>query len=380
MDNNVNNIKPNINVNLDSCSYEIYIKNGIVNKISSLLSKKTENNKVLIVADIFFKDSIVKKIISDLNNNYYIVHVYFMNAGKGNKNFNELLKIYAILEENNLARDSTILAVGGGVIGDLAGFIASTWYRGMNLVHIPTTLMAMVDSSVGGKVAVNYRHTINAIGNYHHPIFILMDLDLIYTLPDRDYISGIAEVIKCAIISDKDLYGYLEMNANSILNREEKDVIYFLSKAIKIKISHVLGDVRERGKRLLLNYGHTLGHAIEISTEKNNQEQYRHGEGVSIGIIAVAHIATKYLKISGDIEKSYLKIMKLYGLPTFVNTKMLEINRDFLFKQCIQNVKKDKKRIGGYLRLILSENIGEASVYKEVPFKYIEEAFKYIIK
>ena len=177
MDNNVNNIKPNINVNLDSCSYEIYIKNGIVNKISSLLSKKTENNKVLIVADIFFKDSIVKKIISDLNNNYYIVHVYFMNAGKGNKNFNELLKIYAILEENNLARDSTILAVGGGVIGDLAGFIASTWYRGMNLVHIPTTLMAMVDSSVGGKVAVNYRHTINAIGNYHHPIFILMDLD-----------------------------------------------------------------------------------------------------------------------------------------------------------------------------------------------------------
>ena len=303
-----------------------------------------------------------------------------MNAGKGNKNFNELLKIYAILEENNLARDSTILAVGGGVIGDLAGFIASTWYRGMNLVHIPTTLMAMVDSSVGGKVAVNYRHTINAIGNYHHPIFILMDLDLIYTLPDRDYISGIAEVIKCAIISDKDLYSYLEMNVSSILNREEKDVIYFISKAIKIKISHVLGDVREGGKRLLLNYGHTLGHAIEISTEKNNREQYRHGEGVSIGIIAAAHIATKYLKISENIEKSYLELLKSYGLPTFVDTKMLEINRDFLFKKCIQNVKKDKKRIGDNLRLILSENIGKSSVYKEVPFKYIEEAFKYIIK
>lgn len=376
----MNNIKASINVNFDDNPYEIYIMRGAVNKVGSLLKEKTNNNNVLIIADTFFKDSIVEKIALDLKSNNYIVYIYFMNAGKGNKNFNEILKIYSILEENDLARDSTIIAVGGGVIGDLSGFIASTWYRGMNLVHVPTTLMAMVDSSIGGKVAINYRKTINAIGNYHHPIFTLMDLDLIDTLSDRDYNSGLAEVIKCAIISDKDLYGYLEMNANSILNREEKDVIYFLSKAIKIKISHVLGDVRERGKRLLLNYGHTLGHAIEISTEKNNQEQYRHGEGVSIGIIAVAHIATKYLKISGDIEKSYLKIMKLYGLPTFVNTKMLEINRDFLFKQCIQNVKKDKKRIGGYLRLILSENIGEASVYKEVPFKYIEEAFKYIIK
>ena len=376
----MNNIKASINVNFDDNPYEIYIMRGAVNKVGSLLKEKTNNNNVLIIADTFFKDSIVEKIALDLKSNNYIVYIYFMNAGKGNKNFNEILKIYSILEENDLARDSTIIAVGGGVIGDLSGFIASTWYRGMNLVHVPTTLMAMVDSSIGGKVAINYRKTINAIGNYHHPIFTLMDLDLIDTLSDRDYNSGLAEVIKCAIISDKYLYSYLENNIENILGREEKDVIYFMSKAIKIKIKHVLGDTREGGKRLLLNYGHTLGHAIEISTEKNYQEWYRHGEGVSIGISAVAYIATRYFEISSDIEKSFLKLFKSYGLPTYIDTSTMEFDKDALFKACIRNVKKDKKRIGNNLRLILSRNIGEASIHTDIPFKHIEEAFKYIIR
>ena len=374
----MNNIKASINVNFDDNPYEIYIMRGAVNKVGSLLKEKTNNNNVLIIADTFFKDSIVEKIALDLKSNNYIVYIYFMNAGKGNKNFNEILKIYSILEENDLARDSTIIAVGGGVIGDLSGFIASTWYRGMNLVHVPTTLMAMVDSSIGGKVAINYRKTINAIGNYHHPIFTLMDLDLIDTLSDRDYNSGLAEVIKCAIISDKYLYSYLENNIENILGRVEKDVIYFMSKAIKIK--HVLGDTREGGKRLLLNYGHTLGHAIEISTEKNYQEWYRHGEGVSIGISAVAYIATRYFEISSDIEKSFLKLFKSYGLPTYIDTSTMEFDKDALFKACIRNVKKDKKRIGNNLRLILSRNIGEASIHTDIPFKHIEEAFKYIIR
>jgi 3-dehydroquinate synthase len=376
----MNNIKASINVNFDDNPYEIYIMRGAVNKVGSLLKEKTNNNNVLIIADTFFKDSIVEKIALDLKSNNYIVYIYFMNAGKGNKNFNEILKIYSILEENDLARDSTIIAVGGGVIGDLSGFIASTWYRGMNLVHVPTTLMAMVDSSIGGKVAINYRKTINAIGNYHHPIFTLMDLDLIDTLSDRDYNSGLAEVIKCAIISDKYLYSYLENNIENILGRVEKDVIYFMSKAIKIKIKHVLGDTREGGKRLLLNYGHTLGHAIEISTEKNYQEWYRHGEGVSIGISAVAYIATRYFEISSDIEKSFLKLFKSYGLPTYIDTSTMEFDKDALFKACIRNVKKDKKRIGNNLRLILSRNIGEASIHTDIPFKHIEEAFKYIIR
>ncbi len=153
----------------------------------------------------------------------------------------------------------------------------------MNLVHIPTTLMAMVDSSVGGKVAINFRDTINAIGNYYHPIFTLMDLTLIDTLSSRDYSSGIAESIKCAIISDKAFFQELYQNSQKIISRDKKAVEEFIYKTIKIKIEFVKGDIKESNKRLILNYGHTLGHAIEVSTATDYKEYYRHGEGVSIG-------------------------------------------------------------------------------------------------
>jgi 3-dehydroquinate synthase len=369
-----------LNVNFDNSPYKIYIKRGVISDLARLLGEKTNNKKVIIIADSFFKDSIVEKINTALTRLDYEVILYLMNAGKGNKNFNEVLKIYSMMEENNLARDSTLIAVGGGVVGDLAGFVASTWYRGMNLVHIPTTLMAMVDSSVGGKVAINFRETINAIGNYYHPLFILMDLDLIDSLSKRDYVSGLAEVIKCAIISDNDFYHYLENNVEVILNRKESDLIYFMSKTIRIKVNHVNGDVRESSKRLLLNYGHTLGHAIEISTEKDHQEQYRHGEGVSIGIVAASYIATRYLGISIKIQNSIEALLTLYGLPTYVDSNLLGFERDFLINKCICNVGRDKKRINNKLRLILVGDIGESDVYSEAPFKYVEQAFEKIIK
>jgi len=367
-----------INVDFDENNYNIYIDKGVINNISKLLLEQTKSKKVIIVADSFFKDSIVKQISKLLQK--FEVHVHMMEAGKANKNMNEVLKIYAILEENDLARDSTLIAIGGGVIGDLAGFVASTWYRGMNLVHIPTTLMAMVDSSVGGKVAINFRQTINAIGNYYHPVFTLMDLELIDSLPKREYYSGIAEVIKCAIINDKDFFKILEKKSQEILEREEQMVLEFIARTIQIKIDHVKGDIREGNKRLLLNYGHTLGHAIEISTVKNHQEQYRHGEGVSLGIMAVAYIAEHQLKLSSSLYSRYQELFKIYHLPTFVFASKLGFTREALLKKCLWNVLKDKKRIDNHLRVVLASEIGNASVYNDIPFSLIEEAFEYIIK
>lgn len=369
-----------ISVNFDEKQYEIHIKRGVIKDLGRLLSEKTSNKSVIIIADNFFKDSIIETINTALTDLGYKVVLYLMDAGKQNKNFNEVLKIYSIMEEKNFARDSTLIAVGGGVIGDLAGFVASTWYRGMNLVHIPTTLMAMVDSSVGGKVAINFRETINAIGNYYHPLFILMDIDLVNSLSKRDYVSGLAEVIKCALIADKDFYNYLENNVEVILNRKESDLIYLMSKTIKIKVSHVKGDVREGGKRLLLNYGHTLGHSIEISTEKDGQEQYRHGEGVAIGIMAASYIATEYLKVSTDVQNSIEALLDRYGLPTYADSNLLGFEKDFLINKCIKNVVRDKKRINNKLRLILLSKISKSDVYSEVPFEIIKQAFRKIIK
>ena len=376
----MSNKKNIISVNFDENQYEIYIKRGVINDLGRLLNEKTNNKSVIIIADNFFKDSIVETINTALTDLGYKVTLYLMDAGKQNKNFNEVLKIYSIMEEKNLARDSTLIAVGGGVIGDLAGFVASTWYRGMNLVHIPTTLMAMVDSSVGGKVAINFRETINAIGNYYHPLFILMDIDLVNSLSKRDYASGLAEVIKCALIADKDFYNYLENNVEVILNRKESDLIYLMSKTIKIKVNHVNGDVREGGKRLLLNYGHTLGHSIEISTEKDGQEQYRHGEGVAIGIMAASYIATEYLEVSTDVQNSIEALLTRYGLPTYVDSNLLGFEKDFLINKCIKNVVRDKKRINNKLRLILLSKIGKSDVYSESSFENIKQDFKKIIK
>lgn len=369
-----------ITAELDEATYPIMIGRNIIDEIVLHVKERTQNKKIMIVADSFFEETLVTKVQNLFLESGYEVHLYLMDAGKGNKNINEVLKIFGIMEEHNLARDSTLIAIGGGVIGDLAGFVASTWLRGMNLVHIPTTLMAMVDSSVGGKVAINFRQTINAIGNYYHPILNIMDLNLIDSLPDRDYKSGIAEVIKCGIINDATFYKYLEDNSDAILDRSAEHVVHFIARTIEIKIAHVQGDTREGGKRLLLNYGHTLGHSIEISTEKDHQEQYRHGEGVSIGIMTAAYIAEKHLGLSSELYKSYEELFKTYDLPTEVNSSSLGFEKQKLLSKCIKNVNKDKKRINNNLRVVLSDKIGHADVYGDVPFSIIEETFDHIIK
>jgi len=367
-----------IDVNFNENIYNIYLGREVIKNISNLLIQKTKNKKIIIVADVVFRDSVVKEITKLLDN--FKIYIHFMEAGKANKTINEALKIYSILEENNLARDSTLIAIGGGVIGDLAGFVASTWYRGMNLVHIPTTLMAMVDSSVGGKVAINFGNTINAIGNYYHPIFTLMDLTLIDTLSNRDYSSGIAESIKCAIISDRDFFNQLSQNSQKILSKDKQAVEDFIYKTINIKIAHVKGDIKENNKRLLLNYGHTLGHAIEVSTAINYQEYYRHGEGVSLGTMAVAYIAQKHLNLSSNLYNLFEQIFQKYNLPTRVYAHKIGIGRDTLIEKCMQNIQKDKKRVSNHLRIILVKDIGDAKVYSDIPMSLIKEAFEHIIK
>ena len=375
-----NKVLNTIPVAFGESEYDIVIGRNIIGSIVDFLNSNTKDKKVLIVSDSFFDDSITKQLSEDMSAAGYNVFLYSFNGGKDNKNFNELLKIYAILEENDLARDSTLIAIGGGVIGDLAGFIASTWYRGMSLIHVPTTLMAMVDSSIGGKVAVNFRDTINAIGNYYHPRLNIIDLDLIDTLSDRDYRSGIAEVIKVAVINDKNFFNYLQENSDVILARKEDDVVKFVSRAIEIKIDHVSGDVREGSKRLLLNYGHTLGHAIEISTVVNDRESYRHGEGVSIGIMAALNIGRVHIGMDEEAINKVEDLFKMYDLPTFVDSKLLGLERESLLDKCTRNVQKDKKRKDNKLRVVLADKIGAASVYHDIPFELIEKTFEHIVR
>lgn len=369
-----------IGADFDGSSYPIIIGRGLMPAIPALLGEGSSDRKALVVADSFLADTAVKSLSGSLAAAGFQVFVRLMDGGKGRKNVKEVLEIYGILEENDFARDSALIALGGGVIGDLAGFVASTWLRGMRLVHVPTTITGMVDSSLGGKVAINFRRTINAIGSYYHPIGLFIDLDFIDTLPDRDLRAGLAEVIKCGIISDRGFFDYISENVPRLLERNDEALVHCINRSLEIKIDHVTGDIREGGKRLCLNFGHTLGHSIEISTERNHEETYRHGEGVAIGMMAAAWIAERHLGADPGIARRISEVLVKFDLPVHVDCGTIGFDRAELLAACKRNVLKDKKRINRNLRLLLAREIGAVGVYKDVPFELVEGAFDAIVR
>lgn len=368
-----------IEVKISDASYMIDIGRNLESSLIYEIKAVTDNRKILLVTDKFFADKKAKKMVEVLEGAGFECLIYEMAGGKSSKSFAELLAIYGLLEAEGFSRDSTLVALGGGVIGDLGGFAASTWYRGMNLVHVPTTLMAMVDSSIGGKVAINFRETINAVGSYYHPLLNLMDLEIIDTLSQRDYISGLAEVIKCGLIADAQFLDWLEDNAIRILARNEDALVHCIHKAIQIKVSHVDGDLKEDGKRLLLNFGHTLGHAIEMATQTKTGETYRHGEGVSLGMVAAMVIAKNFFKKDSECLERVISILKKFNLPVSISASSVGFSRDSLIDLCFNLSFKDKKRKNNSLRFILLEHIGTATVHSNVPSELVKHALTYLI-
>ncbi|MBI5888770.1 MAG: 3-dehydroquinate synthase [Deltaproteobacteria bacterium] len=360
-----------------SAGYEILVGRGITPAIADFLAQKTKDDRVIVVCDDYFKGRIAS-LTDALAKAGFSVNVYSFEGGKHHKNINEAMRIYEALEKSDFARDSTMIAVGGGVIGDLAGFVASTYLRGMNLIHVPSSLTAMIDSSIGGKVAINFRKTVNAIGNYYHPILNVIDLDFMDTLPPRDYLAGLAEIIKCAVIADKELFDYLDVNSEAVLRREEVALLKIIYRAIEIKLDHVRDDVREQSIRLKLNYGHTMGHAVEISTGMF-EEVYRHGEGVAIGMVGAAHIARAFLKQGDEILKRHEAVLEKYGLPVKCASGAIGFDADLLKKECLRNIFKDKKKKDAMLRFVLPVAIGRCEVYAGIPDEMLQKAFDYII-
>jgi|TARA_A100001015_G_scaffold321405_1_gene451976 3-dehydroquinate synthase len=360
--------------------YEVFFGKKIFNKFSNEIKKKTSNKDILIISDSCFKTSYSKSLSKNLKKEGFNPILFFTDAGKVNKTFNEVLNIYGILEENNFARDATIIAIGGGTVGDMAGFVASTWYRGMNLVHVPTTMMAMVDSCLGGKVAVNFRESINAIGNYYHPLFIVIDLHFLYSLSKRDYISGLSEIIKCALISESDLFSYLKSNLKLIKKDSLKKNIEIIRSTLLIKLEHVKNDVFESNKRLFLNYGHTFGHPIEAATQQNNIERVRHGEAVALGIIASLHASNLIFGLSLKFIEEVKEIMKYLEIPCFIKAKSVGYDRETLIEKCISLVKKDKKRTSNKVRFILIKEQGKPLIFSDLSSEQLKSCYQQVIR
>lgn len=278
--------------------------------------------------------------------------------GEATKSVAATQSLYNRLADRNADRQTLVVAVGGGVVGDLAGFAASTYNRGLPLFMVPTTLLAMVDSSVGGKVGVNHPKGKNLIGAFHQPAGVWIDTAVLGTLPDREYRSGLAEVVKYGVILDPELFAYLEANVAPILAREPAAVRHLVSRSCRLKADVVEKDEREEtGLRAILNYGHTFAHAYETV---GGYGAWLHGEAVAAGMVAASRLAANLGRIPTDITDRQAKLLTAFGLPVAAKP-------EWSADELIAVMRRDKKAAAGELRFVLPTRLGHVELVAGVP-------------
>lgn len=336
-------------VDLKERSYPIIIEKGLIDKISEKVKNVYKGKKIFILTDENINKYYGKKVVSALSE-YFDVKLVSLKAGEETKNFNTLPMVYNELLDFNLTRSDLIITLGGGVIGDLGGFVASSYLRGIDFIQVPTSLLAQVDSSVGGKVAVDLERGKNLVGSFYHPKAVLIDPEVLNTLDNRFFIDGMAEVIKYGCIKDKMFFEFLyEMENNSDVIDNMERVIH---KCCDIKRIVVESDEKDKGERMLLNFGHTLGHAIE---QYYNYTKYTHGEAVAIGMYEITKISeAKGLTVKGTAER-IKEILIKYNLPYKMDVNIEEI---------LDTINLDKKKLGKSLNLIILKEIGNSEIYK----------------
>lgn len=283
--------------------------------------------------------------------------------GEAQKSLTVAATVFDRLIELHADRQTAIVAVGGGVIGDLAGFVAATFARGLPLLMAPTTLLAMVDSSVGGKVGVNHPRAKNMIGAFHQPRGVWIDTAILATLPEREYRSGLAEVVKYGVILDKDFFADVENNASLILQRDPTTLRRVIARCCRLKADVVERDEREEtGLRALLNLGHTFAHAFETAAGYGS---WLHGEAVAAGIICASRLAEKRGLIPAEITVRQERLLVILGLPTRPEPWAVE--------QLIETMRSDKKARGGRLRFVLPRRLGEAATFDDIPEELVRQ-------
>ncbi|MBA8884519.1 3-dehydroquinate synthase [Dokdonella fugitiva] len=275
--------------------------------------------------------------------------------GEAHKTLATCARVFDALAALGANRDATILALGGGVIGDLAGFAAACWMRGIDFVQMPTTLLAMVDSSVGGKTGVNLPAGKNLVGAFHQPRAVIADTSTLATLPEREYRAGLAEVVKYGAIGDAAFFAWLERHADALNARDDAALAEAIAASCRHKAGVVARDEHEQGERALLNFGHTFGHALETATGYGN---LLHGEAVAIGMVLAARLSAERGHASHDDACRLARLLAAFGLPTAAPAADPE--------RLLALMQLDKKNLGGRLRLILWHGIGAAAIVPDV--------------
>jgi 3-dehydroquinate synthase len=349
-------IMKRLNIDLGERSYDILIGRDILSKVGEFISNQLEVSRSIIITHPSVRKLFGEKVESGLTLAGYSPSFIEIPEGETSKSLQQVELVYDRLLEMKCDRKSLLIALGGGVVGDLTGFIAATYQRGIPFIQVPTTLLSQVDSSVGGKTAVNHPRGKNMIGAFYQPKLVLIDLDTLITLPRKELRAGLAEVIKYGIIADATLFDFLEKNTEKILSLNSDCLEYIIETSCTIKAQVVEKDERESRHRMILNFGHTFSHAIETLT---NYTEYLHGEALSIGMIQAARLSVETELCHKDVPLRIINLLKKFRLP--IQTP------DLKSEDIVESMHNDKKNSHNKLRFILAKAIGLVEIVDDVP-------------
>jgi 3-dehydroquinate synthase len=362
-----------VTVDLGARSYDVYIGSGLLYRLADFVPMDITGRNAYVITDIHV-DQYAARIRDILfSAGAARVEILKLPPGEQTKSFKMAERVSNWLLDHNVSRDSIIFAVGGGVVGDLTGFCASMILRGVPYVQVPTTLLAQVDSSVGGKTAVNAPQGKNLVGTFYQPAAVIADIETLETLPRRELVAGYAEVVKYGLINDMAFFNWLETNGRNVLALDADAAAYAVEASIKAKAAIVQADETEKGQRALLNLGHTFAHALEAAAGYDGR--LLHGEAVAIGIVMAFDMSMRMgLCDKSDCERIE-EHFKIVGLPTRVSLiqPALETSAQRLF----EIMGRDKKVSGGKMRFIAANGIGECFINEDVPEHIVREVLKY---
>ncbi len=342
-------------------NYDIHIGQEVLKPFGQHLAELLPGRKAFLVSHPTLLELYGPTVTDALHQAGFTTQTYAIPEGETSKTLQTAADLYTHLAENGADRQSVLCAFGGGVVGDLTGFAAATYMRGIPFVQIPTTLLAMVDSSIGGKTGVNHELGKNLIGSFYPPRAVCSDITLLRSLPEREYLCGLSEIVKAGVIDDTELFTLMERESEAIRQRDEAVLTTLIERASAVKVKVVEEDPTERGVRTILNFGHTIGHALEAVTA---YEQYSHGEAVAIGMALVARLSATLGLCTSNARDRLCSLLEGLGLPVAYS--------DIDAQRLIDVMAHDKKAIDGVVKFVLMRDIGTVVYRQEVPTDTLE--------
>ena len=360
--------KKSISILSKKTSYDIWIGKNLLKENNNFLQLSLAYKKIAIIADKNVHTCQYSNFLDQISDLKVTPHLLLIPPGEASKSWHNLKKILDWLTELNFDRTDYVIAFGGGVVGDLVSLATSLFRRGINLIQVPTTLLSQVDSSVGGKTAINSGPAKNSIGSFYHPKVVFCDTSFLSSLSDRAFLSGYAEVLKMALVFDKDFYKFLIENQKLMSLRDETVLLHIIDKSLELKSKVVEIDEKELGDRALLNFGHTFGHALESYFDYS--EKLLHGEAVSLGMVLAARFSMEESYFSENKLDDIIDHLNAMNLPTLIT----QIHNDKIdLVKILKFMQQDKKVVGNNINLILLKDIGNGFIEKNVSFEKIRK-------